>query len=73
MKEIDDRYPEFAEPYEPVKGGKHHKRLSRRSLPLLCGALVLALTFILVIPPTDPPAIPDSMPRCAHSTLNTSA
>ena len=26
MRETDDRYPEFAEPYEPVKGGKHHKR-----------------------------------------------
>ena len=31
MREIDDRYPEFAEPWEPVKGGKHYKRLFRRN------------------------------------------
>ena len=28
MKEIDDRYPEYARPYEPVKGGRHHGRLT---------------------------------------------
>ncbi len=28
MKEIDDRGPEFAAAYEPVKGGKHHKKLA---------------------------------------------
>ncbi|MBR3231121.1 MAG: hypothetical protein IKF75_00425, partial [Lachnospiraceae bacterium] len=27
MREVNDQYPEFAEPYEPVKGGKHHKGL----------------------------------------------
>ena len=25
MREINDQYPEYAEPYEPIKGGKHHK------------------------------------------------
>ena len=27
MREINDQYPEYARPYEPVKGGKHHKGL----------------------------------------------
>ena len=28
MREIDNRYPEFARPYEPVKGGRHHAPLT---------------------------------------------
>ena len=42
MREIDDRYPEFAEPREPVKGGKHHKalKLGRSMLPLVVAAVV---------------------------------
>ncbi len=28
MLEIDDRYPEFARPYEPIKGRKRHGRLT---------------------------------------------
>ena len=27
MREINDQYPEYARPYEPVKGGKHHNGL----------------------------------------------
>ena len=33
MREINDQYPEYAEPYEPVKGGKHHKGLYGTSGP----------------------------------------
>ena len=28
MREIDDRYPEYARPYEPLRGGRHHGRLT---------------------------------------------
>ena len=48
MREIDDRYPEFAAPYEPVKRGKHHKRLGRRQpIVMICMAAVVALWLIL--------------------------
>lgn len=51
MLEIDDRYPEFAEPYEPVKGGKHHKAMDISIMPLL---IIGALTAFSVIRPNPP-------------------
>ena len=54
MREVNDQYPEYAEPYEPVKGGKHHKGLygtrglkssnnSRRLVFALAGLLLILL------------------------------
>ena len=52
MREINDQYPEYARPYEPVKGGKHHKglygtpRQNKRPGPFLFFALIgLILAF----------------------------
>ena len=44
--EIDDRYPEYAEPYEPVRGRKKRKALKLNS-PLLAvaGAVLLLATL----------------------------
>ncbi len=57
MREIDDRYPEYAEPYEPVRGARHHKGLyhalkntSRRSslkMSFAVGAVLLLLVAVL--------------------------
>ncbi len=41
MKEIDDRYPEIARPYEPVKGGKHYEKL--KFPPFLLAAFLVVL------------------------------
>ena len=69
MREINDQYPEYAEPYEPVKGGKHHKGIygtrgpERRNSPkrFLFFALIGLLLLLLVstgpggeIPGTEP-------------------
>ena len=56
MREINDQYPEYAEPYEPVKGGKHHKGIygtrgpARRNSPerFLFFALIGLLLLLLV-------------------------
>ena len=56
MREINDQYPEYAEPYEPVKGGKHHKGIygtrgpDRRNSPrrFLFFALIGLLLLLLV-------------------------
>ncbi|MCR5575551.1 MAG: hypothetical protein K6F56_00910 [Oscillospiraceae bacterium] len=40
MKEIDDRGPEFALLSEPVKGGKHHKKLGAVGVPALLSPLL---------------------------------
>lgn len=47
MKEIDDRGPEFAAAYEPVKGGKHHKKLAGglAARALLAAAMAGLLTL----------------------------
>ena len=66
MKEIDDRYPEFAEPYEPVKGGKHHKALTlgRSMLPLVVAAVVGTTLIVSAVkehevePTTEPTTTP---------------
>ena len=41
VREIDDRYPEIARPYEPVKGGKHHKRIKLPPFTALIGTVLL--------------------------------
>ena len=56
MREINAQYPEYAEPYEPVKGGKHHKGIygtrgpDRRNSPrrFLFFALIGLLLLLLV-------------------------
>lgn len=56
MREINDQYPEYAEPYEPIKGGKHHKGIygtrgpDRRNSPrrFLFFALIGLLLLLLV-------------------------
>ena len=56
MREINDQYPEYAEPYEPVKGGKHHKGIygtrgpDRRNSPrrFLFFALIGLLLLLIV-------------------------
>ena len=56
MREINDQYPEYAEPYEPIKGGKHHKGIygtrgpERRNSPkrFLFFALIGLLLLLLV-------------------------
>ncbi len=35
MREIDNRYPEFARPYEPVKGGRHRGPLTGNEAAML--------------------------------------
>ena len=56
MREVDDRYPEIAKPYEPVKGGKHHKRLDYAKIPLLMAGALIALSALIHKPL---PVIPD--------------
>ena len=72
MLEIDNRYPEFAEPYEPVKGGKHHKKLawaaaakeSRRRFGSLARAALLTVGAAVIfsaaaaMPSREPSAQP---------------
>ena len=44
MREVDDRYPEFAEPFEPIKGGRHHMGVNFMKMPmLLAGAGIIGL------------------------------
>ena len=56
MREIDDRYPEFARPYEPVKGGKHHGPL--RGSPFMLAAAALMILMLGLSPPARKPASP---------------
>jgi len=67
MREIDDRYPEFAEPNEPVKKVKHRKGVTW-SLPAVAGVFVLTVALMNapgepspVIPPgpPEPPEVPE--------------
>ena len=48
MREIDNRYPEFAKPYEPVKRGKRHGDLAWSFFTAAC-VFVLAV-FLLNLP-----------------------
>ena len=61
MREIDDRYPEFAEPNEPVKRGKHKKGLTW-SFPAVAGVFVLTLALLNAqgeSSPVTPPGPPE--------------
>lgn len=51
FKEIDDRYPEFARPYEPVKGVKHKKKLSSAQAMIASVFAVLVMTIPAVASP----------------------
>ncbi|MBQ1325071.1 MAG: hypothetical protein IIY52_03545, partial [Solobacterium sp.] len=58
MREVNNQYPEFARPYEPVKGAKKHKRLVfGLAVP---GLLLISLPVILntVIPEIILPDLP---------------
>ena len=58
MREVNNQYPEFARPYEPVKGAKKHKRLVfGLAVP---GFLLISLPVILntVIPEIILPDLP---------------
>ena len=58
MREIDNRYPEFAAPYEPIKGGKHKKRLDfARMVLLIVGALLAASVFFRMPEPEPEPQV----------------
>ena len=51
IREIDDRYPEFAEPYEPVKGRRRYRRLSPSAATLLAAGAALILLSALFASP----------------------
>ena len=50
MREIDNRYPEFAEPHAPVKRGKHQKGLS---WSFFAAATILVLSVSLLTLPQN--------------------
>ena len=61
FREIDDRYPEFAEPYEPVKGAKHYSSLKfgikvkmKEAAAVLVTAALIAAGFSAPKGPDDP-------------------
>ena len=56
MREIDDRYPEFAEAKEPVKKAKHHKGLSWSFFT--AAAVALTALYALNTPSPDTPVLP---------------
>ena len=62
IREIDDRYPEYARPYEPVKGAKRYKRLGLSSpvaLFAITGRLVIFFAFSIMNAPPQilPPEV----------------
>ncbi|MBQ1466259.1 MAG: hypothetical protein IIZ17_06240 [Eubacteriaceae bacterium] len=61
IREIDDRYPEYARPYEPVKGAKRYKKLGLSSpvaLLAITGLLVIFFAFSVMNAPLPPEIIP---------------
>lgn len=62
IREIDDRYPEFARPYEPIKGRHKHKKLILPSglLMSVAGMTVIlsSAAFGRSLPPPLPPEDP---------------
>ena len=58
MNEHDNRYPEFARAYEPVKGGKKHKALNWNPLPLIVAAFLLLLLPLITKPAEQSPVPP---------------
>ena len=62
MREIDDRYPEYAEANEPVKGGKHYRAIGF-SPSLLLTAAAIMFVMAVVSPVLRPkPVLPDPTP-----------
>lgn len=58
-REIDNRYPEFAEPYEPVRGGKHHSGLKFTGQFLALTGLLFMLNSLFLMPVTGgEPTVP---------------
>ena len=55
MKEIDDRYPEYARPYEPVKGKKKYKELKYSGS--LLAVSVLPVIFFSFFTSPEPPEV----------------
>ena len=68
--EVDNRYPEVAEPYERIRGGRHHDRLNgaracrtarvnslKRSFWTSAAAVVAAVTLLLASPGEKPNAV----------------
>ena len=75
MREVDDRYPESAKPYEPVKGGKHHKRLNYAKIPLLMTGALIALSALVhkplpVIPNGPEPEVVVVVPTPSPEPVN---
>ncbi len=75
MREVDDRYPEIAKPYEPVKGGKHHKRLDYAKIPLLMAGALIALSALVhkplpVIPNGPEPEVVVVVPTPSPEPVN---
>lgn len=62
--EIDDRYPEYAEPYEPVRGRKKRKALKLNS-PLLAVAGAVLLLATLFQHPVSVPLMPVIPPQAS--------
>ncbi len=58
IREIDNRYPEYAVPYEPVKGGKKRKGLYGRS-KMSKGAILAAVVFLATLIPFMDPRGPE--------------
>ena len=74
MREIDDKYPEYAKPYEPVKGGKKYKGLKNGGLFLATSVMAtVVIPFFPVndketkqVEPAEPPIV-----EVQHSTEET--
>lgn len=62
-REIDNRYPEFAEPYEPVRGGKHHSGLKFTGPFLALTGLLFMLNSLFLMPAAGAePTVPNEPP-----------
>lgn len=68
IREIDDRYPEFAKPYEPVKGAKHYSSLKfavkvkmKEASAVLVTAALIAAGFSAPGKKPDNPKKPDDI------------
>lgn len=58
IREIDDKYPEYAEPYEPVRGGKKRKG-AYGSSKITKGAMLAAVVFLATLIPFMNPRGPE--------------
>ena len=54
MREIDDRYLEFAPAYEPVKGGKHHKKIGGALARAMLAAAATGLFTLSILNAVQP-------------------